>query len=309
MVDRVSASITIGGTISFSLWQALSAAIASEAPSADLDGEPFTGGGLIEGQPLCLYAHEVANGTFKELEPICQAHGLPFVRSSYGSTGQWGPEKVVFTGTGDPTIFPCSEDGTAYVDRAKVAALGSLAAVNAYLGEADFPVPPIVITNKVGDPRRRAPDHAQLDRALQRCRAPSPAPPTYRPTQWRISMSLANATAGRPEREIIPRLNDRCRHGLDRTKRIVVTRPCLGTLAENTMSELVAQAPILAEVRKFTYPEGDKSQRDRGQIECKGTTVYFQIDAYDADLKWVSPDTTNASVARRVMTITVREDL
>lgn len=122
-------------------------------------------------------------------------------------------------------------------------------------------------------------------------------------------MSLATATAVMSEREIIARLNDRCRHGLDRTGRIVITRTCLGTFADSTMAELVAQAQILAEVRKFTYPEDDRTERDRGQIDYRGTTVYFQIDAYDADLKWGSPDPTYASVTRRVMTIMVREDL
>jgi hypothetical protein len=75
------------------------------------------------------------------------------------------------------------------------------------------------------------------------------------------------------------------------------------------LAELVAQAQILAEVRKFTYPEGDRTERDRGQIQYRGTTVYFQIDAYDADLQWGSPDPTDASVTRRVMTIMVREEL
>lgn len=122
-------------------------------------------------------------------------------------------------------------------------------------------------------------------------------------------MSLATVAAGMSESEIIARLNDRCRHGLDRTGRIVITRTCLGTFADNTMAELVAQAQILAEVRKFTYPDDDRTERDRGQIEYRGTTVYFQIDAYDVDLKWGSPDPTDASVTRRVMTIMVREDL
>lgn len=57
------------------------------------------------------------------------------------------------------------------------------------------------------------------------------------------------------------------------------------TLTDATLAELVAQAQILAEVRKFTYPEGDRTERDRGQIQYRGTTVYFQIDAYDADLQ------------------------
>ena len=119
MVDRVSASITIGGIISVSLWQTLSAAIAAEALSTDWDGEPFNDSDIPEGQPLRLYAHEVANGTFKELEPICQAHGVPFVRSSYGFTGQWGPEKVVFTGTGDP-IKGCDAIAAAWAAQAGV---------------------------------------------------------------------------------------------------------------------------------------------------------------------------------------------
>jgi hypothetical protein len=84
------------------------------------------------------------------------------------------------------------------------------------------------------DPRRRAPDHAQLDRALQRCRARIAAPPSRRLTRRRIAMSLATAAAGMSEREIIARLNDRCRHGLDRTGRTVITRTCLGTFAKNT---------------------------------------------------------------------------
>jgi hypothetical protein len=122
-------------------------------------------------------------------------------------------------------------------------------------------------------------------------------------------MSLATATACMSEREIIARLNDRCRHGLDRTGRTVITRTCLGTFANNPVAEIVAQAQILAVVRKFNFPNDDKSERDRGQIVYRGTTVYFQIDAYDADLKWGSPDPTDACVTRRVMTIMVREDI
>jgi len=65
---------------------------------------------------------------------------------------------------------------------------------------------------------------------------------------------------------------------------------CLGTFANNPVAEVVAAAQILAEVRKFTYPDDDKTERDRDEIEYRGTTVYFHIDAYDADLKWGSPD-------------------
>jgi len=68
-------------------------------------------------------------------------------------------------------------------------------------------------------------------------------------------------------------LNDRCRQGLDRTARIVVTRACLATIAGDGktsdgnsgsihVAEILAQATIMAELRKWQAPEGDRSERD-----------------------------------------------
>jgi len=145
MADRVSATITLGGTLPSALWAILSAAIAAEALAAEWDGEPFEDAHRIEDEPLRLFAHEVADGTFKQLEPLCQEHRVPFVRSSYGYSGQWGPEKIIFTGEGDPVVYPTSEDGRAYVDREMIEALGSLEAVIDHLAGAEFEVPPLVV--------------------------------------------------------------------------------------------------------------------------------------------------------------------
>lgn len=108
----------------------------------------------------------------------------------------------------------------------------------------------------------------------------------------------------------IARLNDRCRQGIDRTARIMVTRTCLGTFASGDRAmEIVVQARLFAAVRRHVFTEEDAAERDRGNFEFEGTTVYFKIDYYDAALEYGSEDPSDASKTRRVLTIMVREDL
>lgn len=107
----------------------------------------------------------------------------------------------------------------------------------------------------------------------------------------------------------IARLNDRCRQGLDRTARIVMTRACLGTFAEDRAAEIIAQAGILAMLRAHRFGDAEAGERNRGSFEYQGTTVYFSIDYYDLKLEYGSEDPADASQTRRVLTIMVREDL
>lgn len=110
--------------------------------------------------------------------------------------------------------------------------------------------------------------------------------------------------------EAIARLNDRCRLGLDRTARTVITRTCLATFGEdNKINQIMAQAQILSAIRHYRYADNDRSPHDRGSVAYLGETVYFAIDAYDLALEYGSPDPADASVTRRVMTIMMREDL
>lgn len=108
----------------------------------------------------------------------------------------------------------------------------------------------------------------------------------------------------------IARLNDRCRQGLDRTARIMVTRACLGTFAPGSGSmAILVQARLLAAIRRHEFTDDDIRERDRGNFEFEGTRVYFKIDYYDVDLSYGSEDPADASVTRRVLTIMLREDL
>ena len=145
MADRVSASITIGGTLTQAAYCELAGQIASERLSIEWDGAPFEPDDRSEGQPLRLYAHEVAGGTFEDLEAWCVAQGVPFTRWCAGYGAEWGPERVVFTGSGDARSFVADENDRVLIDQADVTRLGSIEALCAHFAAADFVIPPLEI--------------------------------------------------------------------------------------------------------------------------------------------------------------------
>jgi hypothetical protein len=147
MVDRVSASIEIGGTIASVDYTRLALLIGDEALSIQWDGEDFAPEHRQEGQSLRLYAHEVAWGRFDALEAFCVEQGLPFARWSGGCSGQWGSERVVFTGEGEPQPYPVDESDTVLIGRAAIKQHGSIEAVLAWFDAADFAIPPLEITD------------------------------------------------------------------------------------------------------------------------------------------------------------------
>jgi hypothetical protein len=144
MADRVSASITLGGTISPAQLSELAALIADEGLSIEWDGEPFEPNQFTPGEPLMLYAHEVPWGRFERLETWCVEHRVPFARWAGGYPGEWTAERVVFSGSGEPRSYTADEDDRIYVDRSTVEQLGSVAAILAYFDAADAAVPPLV---------------------------------------------------------------------------------------------------------------------------------------------------------------------
>ncbi len=109
--------------------------------------------------------------------------------------------------------------------------------------------------------------------------------------------------------ELIARLNDRCRTGLDRTARIVITRTCLATFAPTRVAEILVQAELLAKIRLYVFTTEEAGERDRGSFEYRGETVYFRINYYDTDLVYGSEDPADAATTRRVLTIMLRDDL
>jgi hypothetical protein len=145
MADRVSASITIGGTLDAAGFDDLAEIIASEGLAIEWDGEPFEPHHHVAGEPLKLFAHEVAGGSFDDLEAWCLAQQLPFVRWCGGYSGQWGPERVVAVGDGTAISYTATEDDEVVTGRAQIEALGSFEAVLAHFDAAEFSVPPLVV--------------------------------------------------------------------------------------------------------------------------------------------------------------------
>src|SRR3546814_8432995 len=87
-------------------------------------------------------AHEVAWGRFEELEAFCVRNALPFSRWSAAYPGQWGAERVVFPGGGEPRSYAADEDDYILIGRCTIARIGGFAAIIAHFDAADFAVPP-----------------------------------------------------------------------------------------------------------------------------------------------------------------------
>jgi hypothetical protein len=145
MADRVSASITIGGVLDVAAYHELAIVIAEEGLSTEWDSATFAPDHRTEDEPLRLYAHEVPWGRFERLELYCANAGLPFARWSGGYGGEWGAERVVFTGSGESASYAATEDDEVMMGRQTANALGSCAAIIAHFDAADFVVPPLVV--------------------------------------------------------------------------------------------------------------------------------------------------------------------
>ena len=151
MANRVSASIEIGGLLTSPQYAELAEIIADEGLSIEWDGERFEPAHRTIGEPLRLYAHEVAWGRFETLEEWCAENRLAFARWSGAYGGEWSAERVVFTGEGVPRSYTADEDDHVVICRATIEKLGSFEAVLAHFDAADVPIPPLAIE---GEPSR-----------------------------------------------------------------------------------------------------------------------------------------------------------
>lgn len=155
MADRVSASITLGGTIAPATFERLLELIADHNLSLEWDGEPFERAQHVSGTPLSLYAHQVPGGEFRSLENFCVEHGIAFRRWCGGYPTLWDPERSVYRGYGAVSHYGATEEDLVYIVRETAEALGSHAAILANFDAADFDVPPLAIGPETSSP---APD-------------------------------------------------------------------------------------------------------------------------------------------------------
>jgi hypothetical protein len=147
MADRVSANITIGGTVTADQFAAISDMIMWNDLRTDWDGPEFSRDQIVEGQPLALHAHEEPWGMFDDIEQYCSDHGIAYIRWSGGCAGSFGPERIVFDGANRPLNYDVDEDDHVVLHAHTIEQLGSMRAIRRYLKAAEIIVPPLAIAD------------------------------------------------------------------------------------------------------------------------------------------------------------------
>ncbi|WP_447953952.1 hypothetical protein [Sphingopyxis chilensis] len=145
MADRASASIVIGGNIPRSCISGLIEAITNDGGRADWEGEALDASAVRDGTTLEAFAYELPGGTFDWTEEFCEDHGLAYVRNSGSCAGAFGPERVIFTGTGAAVQFDMTESDEIVLARSMIRDLGTMEAIEAWFRLAEFVPPPFTI--------------------------------------------------------------------------------------------------------------------------------------------------------------------
>jgi hypothetical protein len=112
---------------------------------ADWEGESVDDSFIVAGKLLEVLAYDLSGGIFEATESFCQSHQLPFVRSSGSCVGAFGPERVVFPGTGLARHFELTENDEVALTRREFREFGSVEAVERWYASAEFQPPPFSI--------------------------------------------------------------------------------------------------------------------------------------------------------------------
>jgi hypothetical protein len=143
MVDRVSASITLGGALSSEDFTHLLKLIADEDLSTEWDGEAFD----PAHRARTVFDAPCARGCvgrFDALERWCISRHVPFARWSGAFSGECGGERVVFERGTEPEYYAADEVDEVVITR-RMVELGSIEAILAYFDAADITIPPLVV--------------------------------------------------------------------------------------------------------------------------------------------------------------------
>lgn len=98
----------------------------------------------------------------------------------------------------------------------------------------------------------------------------------------------------------IAALNDHLRTTFDKAVGQIITTRGIAALPEK---DQVAIFSLVREFNDFNAGNDPHGEHDFGKIEYEGREVFFKIDYYDTSLQWASPDPSDSSLTKRVMTI------
>lgn len=145
MSDRVSASITIGGTLAPAQFSELASYIADYDLRVEWAGAPFNPTDLPAGEALQLFGDQVPWGMFEELEEFCYDENLPYQRCSGSCSGSFGAERIVYDGKTEPMSFSVDDDDHLVIHAQTIGQLGSMRAIRRYIAGAEIEIPPFKV--------------------------------------------------------------------------------------------------------------------------------------------------------------------
>lgn len=148
MADRASASIQIGGVLDIRLVPELVAAAQLDDGRTGWDEKALDESVIRSGETLEVFATRLPWGHFEHLEQFCMAHGLAFRLDADSSKGAFSRERALYDGKGRARVFEISEAGDVVISLNMAQKLGSLAAIEAWVADAETPTPPLVITEQ-----------------------------------------------------------------------------------------------------------------------------------------------------------------
>jgi hypothetical protein len=98
--------------------------------------------------------------------------------------------------------------------------------------------------------------------------------------------------------EQICALNDRLRQNL--STGFAVMTPGIAALGAEAVARIVKTISVYDD---FCHANDPHEEHDFGAFEAEGETIFFKIDYYDNNLSALSPDPSDPTVTKRVITI------
>ena len=98
-------------------------------------------------------------------------------------------------------------------------------------------------------------------------------------------------------------LNDHLRQDL--TKGVAVMTPGIAALGQEAVAHIIKTIEVYDD---FCHANDPHEEHDFGAFDADGHRVFFKIDYYDKTLSMHSPDASDPTVTKRVITIMLAEE-
>jgi len=103
--------------------------------------------------------------------------------------------------------------------------------------------------------------------------------------------------------ELCRKLNDRLRRTF--TGGTIVATQGVRALEDKTLNQLM---PAIQSFDAFSPDNDPYGEHDFGEVIIDGIRVWFKIDVYDLNLQYRSPNPSDETVSKRVMTLMLPEE-